>query len=173
MRHPDIEGYSLCRADGCEYVAPTEQLARTGHLCPEHVGRLQARLRQIEIGNRTAKETLVVNYNRTTHRGRTKGNPATKRASEAARMVALRRLAMLYPAVYQVLYGEERQARGLDPFPLEGKLLSAERLDEDLALMTLGATSVYPGAAGLANEVPWDCSPAAASPPSTRTTAES
>jgi len=117
---PALEGYTHCRNDTCAALVVEYLAWQTGGLCFECFATgTGARLRELETVHRATLHTVPVRGANRRRRHRPKRtNPATV---DLARRAAQRRLARLFPEVYDVLYAEERAARGLPPIAHPGK----------------------------------------------------
>jgi hypothetical protein len=120
----DIEGYRLCGNSTCGNHVLDTTAWQTGGVCFDcFVAGDMARFRQVEIIQRATRHTLDAGPanvpakrrpgGKSKRRSQT-GNPVR---ADLARMRALRRMRHLFPAVFDILYAEERWKAGLEPRP--------------------------------------------------------
>jgi hypothetical protein len=88
-------------------------------------------LKVVEVLNRGQKACLPAKPLK--DRTGSKGSKRRHHAAERAKSAALKRLRALYPAMYEMLYDEERVKRGLEPLPRRdgSHVLAAETYDLD------------------------------------------
>ena len=122
----EIAGYACCSE--CGDYQPEILLWRTGMLCPACIATRVPPTPTVEV----VVDGRITHIRRRPHRGGSRGSKATKRASEKARLAAMRRLAKLQPDLFDILLAEEREARGLEPWyvtaqsrPLDPEALQA------------------------------------------------
>lgn len=107
-----VEGYIVCR---CGSWVPEALAHQTRGMCTECFGRESSHLKVVEAVHRGSRMALPVRSGRKAKKKGSKGKQATHQAARKAEMSALRRLRALYPELYDMLYDEERVARGLPP----------------------------------------------------------
>lgn len=109
----DIEGYSRCP---CGNWVVTVLAQQTGGKCPTCFDIVVEPLRVVEALHRGARIKVSLGQKRKPKkRSGSKGSQATHQATRHAERAALRRLRALYPEIYDMLYDQERVARGLPP----------------------------------------------------------
>lgn len=128
-----VEGYEDCRSCGAMVLTPVAH--QTGRLCLKCFDEGLGEMRFIEVMHRGARVMLPTGGRK---RKRKKKNTATQRQAEHAQRSARRRLASIYPELYEMLYDEERYLRGLNP------IIRRNRQDRAVvASETLDFESVY------------------------------
>jgi len=116
-----LEGHLRCRQLGCETQVPVFVGHMTTGLCFDcFVNGPMARLKEIEVLHRSTRVAIKLPESKNKRKNRKKTNNGSlthshkvTRAKDAAR----KRLVMLYPEVYDLLYAEERHKAGLMPVP--------------------------------------------------------
>jgi hypothetical protein len=108
-----IEGYCVCR---CGALVPDVTAAVTGRRCLECAAAVAGPTKMVEVLNRGRRTQLPARpAAKMRPKTGSKGKRDTARRAEAAKKSALRRLRMVYPDIYDMLYDEERVAVGLPP----------------------------------------------------------
>lgn len=107
----DLEGYRAC--DGCGELHPKILLSRLGGTCWDCLRRGLEPLRTVvlQVGPNHASYKVRRRYPTGT-----RGNAWAKRQVEKAKQDAYRQLRHFFPDLFDVLYAEARQARGLEPW---------------------------------------------------------
>ena len=114
----DLEGYRSCGNEWCGDLILKEIAERTKGFCPPCFRKLTgATIGEVEIRNRGQRMVTPVRMN--TKLSKNKGDRHTSKRAHKANVRAMRRLAMLFPDLYDVLRAEERARDGLDPWPIE------------------------------------------------------
>jgi hypothetical protein len=134
----EVVGYRICSSDRCESLVLDVVAHKTGGFCTDCCVK----------GVREASKTVLValeggrypvssakpsqtRRNRIKHLRR-KADPRrieARKAQDKAKRAAMRRLRAFAPELYDLLLADERQKRGLDPFPLETAVLPGSGLD--------------------------------------------
>jgi len=108
-----IEGYIVCR---CGALVPDVTAAMTGQRCVDCATVEGGQTRMVEVLNLGRRASLpALPAKRMRKKTGSKGRRDTARRAAAAKKSALRRLRMVYPEMYDMLYDEERVAIGLPP----------------------------------------------------------
>jgi hypothetical protein len=127
----DVQGYTQC--SNCPELHPKILLWRLGGVCPECIdaGIRPLRHLEVEIEGRTALVKL-----RHRHSG-SRGSKSTSKQAEKARLAAQRRLAVLFPDLFDAILAEERAIRCLEPWYVtaEGRKLDFEELQRTVAAL--------------------------------------
>ena len=115
-----LEGYVLCGHHQNHWVRD-EVAARTGGVCPEAWRILnQQRLTEIELVGRGSRVKVPLSRNRKRpNRHITPQRAERKKLNEKAKERARKRLAAMFPDLYDTLVAEERADLGLEPWPVE------------------------------------------------------
>lgn len=117
---PVVEGYVLCPRPHDEPKLVREEVARcTGGICPEHFAAEGGKLiHQIELVRRGQR--IMVPKREKPSRRRYRYRPqrnARKSLNAKARERARKRVADMFPNLYNAILAEEREALGLEPWP--------------------------------------------------------
>lgn len=98
-----------------------EVAARTGGVCPEAWRILnQQRLTEIELVGRGSRiKVPLTRARKRPDRHLTPAQVQRKKAGEKAKHRARKRLAAMFPDLYDALVAEERAEMGLEPWPVE------------------------------------------------------
>lgn len=128
----EIEGYRTCPCGALVLEATAEM--QSG-LCGECFKVKRAPLEVVEIMHRGQRAMLPARRHKP--KAGSKGSKRKSKTVEAAKKAALKRLRMLYPAMYDMLYDEERALRGLAP------ITRVDHPPHDDALQTYPFESVY------------------------------
>lgn len=134
-----VVGYGVCRNPHCTagWII-REILERTDGLCIDCWRDQYANvLAEIEV--RSRGRSLRMPARPRSRRG-TKGDRSTAVLADKAKRRARKRLAMIFPDLYDVLLAEERARVGLEPFPVE--VVLHDDVDMD-AHETLEFAAVY------------------------------
>lgn len=116
---PDVVGYTICSHHGNHWVRD-EVACRTGGMCPEAFAETHGqRSATLELVGRGMKIQIPVRKRRHKPKTKTPAQQARKRESERAKDAARKRLAAMFPDLYDMLVADERAARGLEPWPTE------------------------------------------------------
>lgn len=113
-----MEGYVLC-VECDETWVRSEVAQRTSGRCPKCYAVDGSRLAEIELVGRGMKVRVPVRGRRQTPRRRTEAGRERRRQARAAKDAARKRLAAIFPDLFDVLVADERAARGLEPWPVE------------------------------------------------------
>lgn len=123
IRQMEVEGYGTCRC-GCGRKELHHVLFLTRGLAWPcfRDGRVSKITSATVVSHGALIELTLNKPKKRLPRART-GSQSTQQKAHAAREAARKRLAKLYPDVYELLYNDERQARGLPIVPSrrEGK----------------------------------------------------
>lgn len=111
----EIEGYRTCHCGALVLVAVAEMQAGR---CADCYANFQAPLKVIEILHRGQRAQLPARPFK--NKSGSKGSKQKSKTVERAKLAALKRLRMLHPDLYDMLYDEERAARGLNPITRPG-----------------------------------------------------
>jgi hypothetical protein len=112
----EIEGYRMCDCGALVLNATADM--QSGR-CADCFADVNAAMTVIEIMHRGQRTNLPGRVVRS--RQASKGNKQTMWTVRKAKLAAMRRLRMLYPAMYDMLYDEERAALGLTPISRPGQ----------------------------------------------------
>lgn len=125
----EIEGYKACR--NCGAMVLDAVAFRTTFLCLGCFNDGIAELRTVEVMNRGARVVIPMGSKKR-NRVRPKRYSPNQRLAEHAQRSAWRRLASIYPDLYEMLYDEERARRGLQPIIRRGARSYTEIASETL-----------------------------------------
>jgi hypothetical protein len=107
----DIVGYVNCANPHCQALTPETTAWQTRGVCFDcFKANVMPHMRDVEVSQRAAVTTIQ----RRRNRGKNKKTP-TQVKNELARARAARRLAYLFPDVYDILVADERSKVGLEP----------------------------------------------------------
>lgn len=125
MSRHTVEGYVICVR--CQDALVIEPVAnRTGGICTTCLKERGSPLKQIEVEARGARFPIPLGPPK--RPGRKKVQSAEAKAREKivdkCKLRAMRRLRAVFPDLYDILLAEERQAAGLDPWPLGSALFT-------------------------------------------------
>lgn len=123
MTDTEIEGYKLCRC-GCGVQVLEHVFHLTGGLSFEcFLAEKMVRLHEIEILNRGKRTPLPLPFTprEVKEKTRVHKNPKHNHKVDRAKRRASRRLKMIYPEMFDILYAEERVKIGLPPVPRPGE----------------------------------------------------
>lgn len=110
------EGYSVC---DCGAWVLTAVARRTGGKCAD-CHKPSAKIRTLEIVGRGATTKIRTGrHAQGRKRVKTGASKARSKLNEQSANAARKRLAAIFPEMYEMLLAEERASRGLDPWPLE------------------------------------------------------
>lgn len=137
---PDLAGYTACSV--CRQLILDEVARVTGGLCGEHWRLRLDPVKVIELGNRSARYPVYPGASRRQRRRKrsTKTRTANEGLAEKARRAAQRRMKDVFPEIYELFLGEERERLGLPPFPIERTLLMP---DADATQETVEFAALY------------------------------
>lgn len=122
-------------ADWCDEMMLAEIAERTSGLCVKcWRERNGQRISEIEIRNMGRRVELGAHPRDRTNG---KGNRGRQRQVERAKRRARKRLAMMFPELYDIFLAEERARVGLDPWPADAALTEGD------ARSTLDFAAVY------------------------------
>lgn len=133
MDEPDVHevvGYVVCV--GCRDALVLDVTARrTGDLCVDCLAERGEPLRHIEVEARGARLPIPLRATRPkrSHRTSTPESRARERLVDKCKDRARKRLAAIFPDLYDVLLAEERAAVGLDPWSIDRALRAADDPD--------------------------------------------
>jgi len=114
----DLAGYRTCVNEWCGDLMLKEVAERTRGFCPPCFRSVtDDALGEVEVRNRGQR--MVTPVRMKTKPPKNKGNRSTSKRAHKANVRAMRRLAMLFPDLYDILRAEERARDGLDPWPIE------------------------------------------------------
>lgn len=116
----DLVGYVLCGHHQNHWVR-SEVASRTGGVCPEAFRIFNhQRLTEIELVGRGSRIKVPLSRSRKRpNRHITSGRAERKKAADKAKHRARKRLAAMFPDLYDILVAEERAEMGLEPWPVE------------------------------------------------------
>jgi hypothetical protein len=110
------EGYVVC---DCGAWVLKVVARRTGGKCAD-CHKPSPTLKTLEIvGRGTTTKIRTGRHSKPRKRAKTPESKARSKLSEQAASTARRRLAAIFPEMYEMLLAEERATRGLEPWPLE------------------------------------------------------
>lgn len=110
----DVEGYTRCVC-GCGRLVLEYVGYQTGGLAFDCLlnGRMR-KIKEIELMHRATRVKLPLPQPKKS-KPKNKGVTATRKTADKARLKAMRRLRMIFPEIYELLYAEERHKLGLPP----------------------------------------------------------
>jgi hypothetical protein len=116
----EVEGLVLCREHGNHWVRD-EVARRTGGLCPEAWQAKQGRRSEtIELVMRGRRLKVPVTRPRQKHnKTLTSEQKHRKKQAEKAKEAARKRVAAMFPDLYDTILADERAQRGLEPWTVE------------------------------------------------------
>lgn len=124
VSHPDdgsrieVAGYRSCKNEWCDELILREIAQRTRGFCPPCFSQvIGPDLTEVEVRNRGQRMTTPVRMKTTP--AKNKGSRQQSKRAHKANVRAMRRLAMMFPDLYDILRAEERARDGLDPWPVE------------------------------------------------------
>jgi hypothetical protein len=136
IAHPDdgsrieIAGYRSCANEWCSELILKEIATRTRGFCPPCFSEVTGpSITEIEIRNRGQRMTTPVRMKN--RPSKNKGSRLTSKRAHKANVRAMRRLAMMFPDLYDILRAEERSRDGLDPWPVETVVTTNDGPDVD------------------------------------------
>lgn len=116
----EVEGYRIC---GCGALVVEEMATMQGGRCGKCWEEHRSALTVVEVIHRGQRTSLSLSGPR---KGGSSGSKRKAKAVERAKLQALKRLRMIYPEMYDMLYDEERHRRGLSPIPRRGHVTHEE-----------------------------------------------
>jgi hypothetical protein len=145
----EVAGCVLCRR--CPNLVIREIARRTGGLCGDCLDVVGANIRTIEVsyGGRPVKIRSRV------RRPGSRGSAERAKLSAKCREKAARRVAKLFPNVFEVIVADERARAGLEPWPftLMAQPLDAGELDRELDVALRTSRSLLRYRSGNADHV--------------------
>lgn len=116
-----VEGYRACR---CSRLVRDEVARRTQGRCPDcFIADGGDRVTKIELVGKGRRVSVPLNRRKPqTPRKRTAEAVARRKQADKAKERARKRLASMFPDVYDMLVAEERAALGLEPWPTDTAL---------------------------------------------------
>ena len=118
-----VEGYVLCTCEHEDqpHLVRDEVARRTGGVCPTAAASTRnQRAESVELVMRGRRITVPTKA-RSKKKAR-RPNPerdARRKQNERAKDAARKRLAAMFPDVFDMLVADERAARGLEPWPVD------------------------------------------------------
>jgi hypothetical protein len=129
----EVAGYRTCRNEWCGELMLREIAERTKGFCPTCFRELaNGQITEVEVRNRGQRMTTPVRMK--SQPAKNKGNRQTSRRAHKANVRAMKRLAMLFPDLYDILRAEERARDGLDPWPVETVVKKNDGPDADASI---------------------------------------
>jgi len=129
----EFAGYRACDNEWCSELILKEIAERTRGFCPTCYRQLCSEsFTEIEVRNRGQRMVAPIRMKATPSKD--KGNRQTSRRARKANQRAMKRLAMLFPDLYDVLRAEERARDGLEPWPIETVIEENEGPDTDTSV---------------------------------------
>lgn len=126
----ELAGYRSCINEWCGELILKEIAERTKGFCPSCFEDVVGpSIYEVEIRNRGQRMTTPVRMKNRPKKN--KGSRLTSKRAHKANLRAQRRLAMLFPDLYDVLRAEERARDGLDPWPVETVVVTNDGPDVD------------------------------------------
>lgn len=134
-----MEGYALCVSCSETWVR-NEVARRTDDRCPECFAASGGkRITELELVGRGMKVKIPIKSGRKrAARPDTPERAARRREARKARVAARKRLAAIFPDLYDVILADERASRGLEPWPVD-VAVRGNAPDVDVAFAELAA----------------------------------